>query len=457
MRMKEKLSKALSNIDALYSDLRYEENRRVEISFRGKNLEEISESCISGFHLRVFSEGGFASKSFVDVKDLDGAIKSTKNASYLLASHSDKKLSLKKSHPVIDKIKLTPREDCRKMSIKEKKDVLSYYNDYILKNKNVFSTKTLYREILTTKVFVNSEGTAIENELININLAGSVIVKDKNNTQYSSFCFGGSDDFSKLYGRKNIIENKIKIASDLLNAKPMSSGNYKVLLHPELTGVFIHEAFGHFSEADIIEDNLYLRDKFKLGSDIGSPILNVVDDATLKGTPGHYFYDDEGVKGKKTTIIKNGALTGRLHSKLTSESFNEELSGNMKAVQYNYTPIIRMSNIFIEPGKDDFDELLEKIDNGYYLINERGGQTMGDQFSFGAEYGYEVKKGKICNMVRDINISGNLFKTLKNISAIGNDIVISEKGGCEKGRQMNEKSGCGGPHIIIENVSCGGK
>jgi TldD protein len=114
-----------------------------------------------------------------------------------------------------------------------------------------------------------------------------------------------------------------------------------------------------------------------------------------------------------------------------------------------------MGNIYIQPGEFTFEQLLKQLGNGLYIIDPKGGQTAGDNFTFGAQYGYHVRDGKIAEMIRDINISGNLYKTLMDIPAIGNDLSLGKTGGCGKG-QINIKSTHGGPHMIINNLVLGG-
>jgi TldD protein len=101
------------------------------------------------------------------------------------------------------------------------------------------------------------------------------------------------------------------------------------------------------------------------------------------------------------------------------------------------------------------EELLQEMGDGLYLLDAKGGQTSGENFTFGANYGYEVKNGKVGRMVRDINISGNLYQTLMDISSVGSDLRLSQVGGCGKG-QSNIRSCNGGPHIIIDNLIVGG-
>jgi TldD protein len=192
-----------------------------------------------------------------------------------------------------------------------------------------------------------------------------------------------------------------------------------------------------------------------MGSKLGSDVLNIIDDPTMPEQLGFYTYDDEGVRARRTELMRGGVLVGRLHSRRTAAEFDEPLSGHSIAEDYRYAPIVRMGNIFIKPGAHSFDELMKMLGDGLYLLDAKGGQTAGENFTFGAQYGFVVKKGKLDEMVRDINISGDLYQTLQNISAIGNDFVLSKVGGCGKG-QTNIRSCHGGPHALVNNLVVGG-
>ncbi|MEO0205377.1 MAG: TldD/PmbA family protein, partial [candidate division WOR-3 bacterium] len=151
----------------------------------------------------------------------------------------------------------------------------------------------------------------------------------------------------------------------------------------------------------------------------------------------------------------DGILVGRLHSRRTATAFSESSNGHCVAEDYRYPPIIRMGTIFIQNGDKSFEELLDELGDGLYLCDAMGGQTSGENFTFAAQYGYIVKNGKIADMIRDINISGNLYTTLNNIQAISNDLKVGETGGCGKG-QTNIRSCYGAPHIMIKNAVIGG-
>jgi TldD protein len=115
-----------------------------------------------------------------------------------------------------------------------------------------------------------------------------------------------------------------------------------------------------------------------------------------------------------------------------------------------------MGNIFIEPGKESFESLLSRLGDGLYLVDHMGGQTSGENFTFGAQYGYRVENGRLGEIIRDINVSGNLYQTLKNMVAVGDHLALSKTGGCGKG-QINIRSSNGAPHVLVNDVIIGGR
>ena len=195
----------------------------------------------------------------------------------------------------------------------------------------------------------------------------------------------------------------------------------------------------------------------ELGREFASPILNVIDDPGMEGFPGSYIYDDEGVKGTKTYLIKDGILTGRLHSRETAGHVGEEATGHARAKNYEFNPLVRMGNIYIDKGTHSFEDMIKSTEDGLYLFGAAGGQTTGEMFTFAVQGGYIIKDGKITEMVRDIVLTGNLFTTLKNIDMIGDNIDMRKRGGCGKDGQILISSGNGSPFIRIKSMAIGGK
>jgi TldD protein len=453
--MFDRLKRILEKTDADYADLRYEIKKSTGISFQGKDLTHIGSNSTDGYVLRVLKDGGMSSVVFTQESDADKAVRTAVENAILISKNVKKPVQLAKTEIVKDDFLPPLKEDPRKIPLPGKLELVRKYNDIPLGHEKIVTTSIHYQELMREKYFISTEGAQIREDLMTTRVAGAIISKEGNLTQNVSVMAGGSNGFSTVRNQESNFEDKTKIALDLLKAPPFEGGVRNCVLSPLLAGVFTHEAFGHFSEADIIEDLPAMREKMKLGNKLGNEILNIKDDATLPDQLGFYKYDDEGVKVRPTQLMREGVLTGRMHSRRTASEFGEPLTGHCVAEDYRYPPIIRMGTIFIEPGKLGLEEMLQQLDDGLYLVDMRGGETSGESFTFGAQYGYLVKGGKVREMIRDINISGNLYQTLKNIVGVGNDFELSVIGGCGKG-QSNIRSCFGAPHILVKNLVIGG-
>lgn len=454
--MIDKLKKMLSLVDADYADLRYEVKNETIIGFNGKELSRVSADSADGYVLRVLWRGGFSCTSFIRPSDSGKAIKSALEDAKLLSRNTKKPASLAKV-PVI-KAEFRPElsEPAGKISLDEKIEVFRDYNTIPLRNGKVVSTNLVYNETFRRKFFVSTEGAEISEDLETLSFAGTGTAKDGTDTQSALFLIGGSDGFARMRGRDGYFEKTTGTLVDLLSAAEATGGTHNVIIDPDLSATFVHESFGHYSEADLVEDVPGLREKMRLGAKLGSEMLNICDDPTIPRQLGFYKYDDEGVPARRVQLMKDGVLTGRLHSRRTAAAFGEEATGHCVAEDYRYPPMVRMGTIMIEPDSSmSFEEMLGRLGNGLYLCGTKGGQTSGENFTFDSAWGYEVRGGRLGRMVKGTNIMGNLFTTLTNIAAVGNDTVLGEFGGCGKG-QLNRRSCCGGPHLLINNALIGG-
>jgi len=454
--MFQKLRTMLSKIDADYADLRYETKREITIAFEGRELTQISANTTDGYVLRVLKKGGFSSVSFTKESDGERALRSAVGNAELISRNIKDPVALAGVEIVKGDFLLNLDEDPRRISIDEKLDLTRRYNDLPLKHEKIATTAIGYMEVIREKYFISTEGTEIHEDLVTTRLGGAITSREGDLIQSVRVGLGGSQGFGVLRLQEEEFEKKTAIALDLLKAKPVEAGTYNAILNPSLAGVFTHEAFGHFSEADLIEDSPTMREKMRIGAVLGNEILNITDDPTMPSQLGFYRFDDEGVKARPTRLLKDGVLAGRLHSRRTASAFGEPLSGHCVAEDYRYAPIIRMGNIFIEPGTESFQNLLARLGDGFYLLDHMGGQTSGENFTFGAQYGYRVENGRLGEMVRDINVSGNLYHTLRNMVAVGNDLTLSRTGGCGKG-QLNIRSCNGAPHVLVNEVVIGGQ
>jgi TldD protein len=232
------------------------------------------------------------------------------------------------------------------------------------------------------------------------------------------------------------------------------------VIDPILAGLFVHEAFGHLSEADAIYESPDLLEVMSLGRRFGSDQLQIFDGAApfddFGFHRGSYFYDDEGVSATTTQLIQDGVLVGRLHSRETAGKLGEAVTGNARCLNYHYPAIVRMTNTWIGRGKTPASDLFNDIPVGVYAKNWQGGMTNGEMFTFTAGEAWMIRNGKIAEPVRDVTLSGNVFQTLADIEAIGDDFYWDESGGCGKGGQNGLAVGCGSPSLRINNVVVGG-
>lgn len=454
--MIEDLKSMLADVDADYADARYETVRKTAIGYHGHELTELSASTTDGFVVRVLAGGGFSSVAFTRREDAPEAIGTAAMNARLIGGRLASPIRLAEAPAHRDRVSPELDEDPQSVPLEEKLALVQAYNAIPLAHERLATTDLSYADITRDKAFANTEGAEIEETLVTVRVTGSVIAEADGLTQTVRVHFGGSDGFGRMRDREALVEERTRIALDLLDARPVEPGTYSVIMDPALAGVFAHEAFGHFSEADLVQDAPSMRERMRLGAKLGTEGLSIVDDPTLVRQLGHYVYDDEGVTARRTPLMQDGVLVGRLHSRRTAADFEEPLTGHCVAEDYRYAPIVRMGTIFIEPRHATFDELLEELGDGVYVCNPMGGQTSGENFTFGAQYGYLVRNGRRQHMLRDLNLSGDLYRTLESIRRIGDDLKLSETGGCGKG-QMNFRSCNGGPHVLADGIVIGGR
>jgi len=457
--MKALMEEAIKDLNAQYIEVRIEDTFSTDIVYRGKYLDVLSENHNYGGCVRALVNGGWGFVSFNNIDNLKSAAQTAVHIASLVANERKEKTSLAPIIQVNDVVKANLINDPRNHSLEEKKEILEKYNKIILSSSNEITSSSIrYSDNYTKLYFLNSDGSYIEQEKVDIGGNISAIAVRGSETETSHLGFGSSNDFGCVLNKEAEVENICKTVISLLNAKTVTGGSYTVIVDPILAGVFIHEAFGHLSEADSIYEDENLKKVMILGRRFGRDILNVFDSGLIEGKRGYLKYDDEGTNTEKTYLIKNGLLTGRLHSRESAYRMDEKPTGNARAVNYKFPPICRMRTTCIENGESSFEELISGIKLGVYAKKAYGGQTNGEMFTFGAGEGYMIRDGKLAELVKNVNLSGNVFDTLSNISMIGNDFsIVDSGGGCGKGGQMPLPVSHGSPHIKIENVVIGGK
>ncbi|MCS7206594.1 MAG: TldD/PmbA family protein [Dehalococcoidia bacterium] len=447
--LRDLLTEALRQHGADYVEVRLEQTDSSHLLFRSRELEEVGRNQGLMGCVRAAVAGGWGFVSFQDLHSLKEKVATAVTYARMVGRERTMLAPVPPAQAVVP-----PRivKDPRPIPLAEKKRLLDDYNTVLWSVPGVQSSTIAYVDTWRKVVFANSEGSYIQQERIDITLRITAVARNGGDVQQVGISVGSLGDFSIVERLEKEVRAIAQKAVGMLSAPPITPGRYTVLLDPILAGVFIHEAFGHLSEADHVYEDPRLQQIMVLGRRFGSPILNVVDGAAIPGLRGSYAYDDEGVPAQKTYLIREGVLVGRLHSRETAARMGEQPTGNARAVSAAFPPIVRMTNTLIEPGPHRLDDLLADIKDGIYCKNWYGGMTSMEQFTFSAGEAYRIRNGRVEELLRPVMLTGNLFTTLHHIDGIANDLEMNEGGGCGKGGQFPLPVSNGSPHIRIRDV-----
>ncbi len=452
--IRHQISQALKGQPADYVELRIEEREASRIQYRGRELEEIGRSTSIGGNVRALVKGGWGFVSFNELDRLRERVELAVRQARLVGKEVS---SLAPAAPVVDVVEPEAARDPTTIPLARKKGLLDEYNEIIWSTPKIQTSVITYGDAAKKVIFANSEGSYIEQTKMDISSRIVVIARESGDVQQATSSLGSSGDFSFMQGLHHQVKETAQRAVALLSAPHFKGGECTVVLDPVLAGVFVHEAFGHLSESDFVYENERLKEIMVLGRRFGGEHLNIVDGAAIPGLRGSYKYDDEGVPATKTYLIKEGILVGRLHSRETAAKMDEKPTGNARALDYRHPPIVRMTNTLIEPGTVSFDEMVGDIKEGVYVKNWYGGMTSMEMFTFSAGEAYMIREGRVAELLRPVVLTGNVFVTLGNIDAVGNDLEMNQGGGCGTGAQSPLPVSNGSPHIRIVNCLLGGR
>lgn len=243
----------------------------------------------------------------------------------------------------------------------------------------------------------------------------------------------------------------------LLQAGPAPAGAMPVVIGPGWGGVLIHEALGHALEGDGIRRATSVLTG-KMGTQIGSPLLRVVDDARIPHGRGSYSIDDEGTGGQRTVVVDRGILQSYLLDRQSASVLAQKPTGNGRRQSYRHRPLPRMSNTFIDKGTSDPASLLSGIKKGFYAAMLGGGSvdTTSGNFNFAVREGYWIEDGKITRPARGAVLVGNSLETMQRLEGVANDLYIEPaRGTCGKDGQMIPV-GVGQPTVRFSSITVGG-
>ncbi|HJS43508.1 MAG TPA: TldD/PmbA family protein [Gemmatimonadales bacterium] len=459
--MKDRLAAAVKQSRADYTEIRVERAWSSTVAFRGRRLETATVSEDQGGFVRVLNKGcGWGIASFTSLDALPDMVRRANELSR--AVRLDEPIRLAETTPQLADAALDLDGDVRGVALADKKKLLETYNTAMLAVSNaIVDTQASYQDEVSEVWYVNSEGTALYQVRPEVVVSGTAIARRNGTIEKGLESIGLRKGWRSVQEFGERFRDTAQRAVHLLDAPRVRGGSYPVILDNELAGVFIHEAFGHLSEADFVYENPQAREMMTLGRRFGKPVLNAGDNGAASGLRGTLPYDDEGTPTQDTPLIREGILVGRLHSRETAAKLGERPTGNARAISFRHPPIVRMTNTYISAPTGEaavgFQDLIRDIKLGVYACGAFGGQTMLENFSFTAAWGHMIRDGHVAELVKDVVLAGNLFQTLDRIDQMAGDFTWNEMGGgCGKGGQFPLPVTEGAPHVRIEEALIGG-
>jgi len=337
--------------------------------------------------------------------------------------------------------------------LKDKAFLCRHYCELLGMTNPGASARVDYSEILRDRVVVNSAGTSIREveELCGLRMQAAL---PGNVTASRSIAHRGG--LENLRHREDLVREMTEDLCMRTNSSGPTPGYVPAVLGPELTGMLVHEAFGHLAESDVLVQCPALGDIVSPGRRVGAECLCITDDPTHFTLPGSCSWDDEGTRGTRTSLVRGGVVKSRLHTLSTASETGAAPAGNARAWGTGSTPMARMRCTLLEPGEGDRDSLLTSMENGVYLKGCLGGATDMERFSLIAESGWTVRRGKIDRPMGPVVITGNVFDVLKNIDRVGEDIqLFGNMGGCGRAGENAIPVSYGGPHILLTAIRIG--
>lgn len=446
-----------------FVDVRAVERETTSIALQDGNADKLFRSSSVGLGVRVLVDGswGFASGDGVSfdlgARLLDAAIAGAK------ASRAGREEEAAVADmPGQEGRMSTPFEiDPRSVPLSRKMELLEALDKAgLAAGEGKIANRVLsYSDGFQRETVVNSFGSLVQSEYVRTGATSTFFARDGDVRQSSykrKAALAGfellesleASEFSEVAARK---------AVSLLSARKAPSGKFPVIFDPSITGLLTHEALGHNAEADHVVTGTSILEG-KLGDRVASDLVTIVDDATMPGSWGSYFFDSEGTPGERRVLIENGKLLGLMHTLETAAKMGVQPNGSGRAQDYAYRPIVRMSNTFIQPGSTPLEEMLKGIDLGVYLTGGNWGYVFCErgQFTCHAGGGRMIRNGELAEEIRDVSVAGITLETLANIDAVSDAFEMSMPGQCGKcGQGMPVNAG--GPHVRVRELVVGGQ
>lgn len=451
-----------TSLGATFADARYQQIESSIITAENDRLKNYGTNSLTGIGLRVIVNhaSSVASSTHLEKKHLKTLTEKTVKTAKQLNSTYVEPTVLAEHQPIQVKTASPSRKSADSWSDQDKITLVLDANN-AASIPDIKNRTTSLGWLIERRAIVSSEGTDVNVETMMTGLGhtSTAILNGQLESVYDSESKCAGFEFLSNTDWNQYTSDISKLARETVRAKTAAAGTYVVVADSDLTGVLLHEAFGHAVEGDFTQTTeSILTDK--VGQQIASSTVTLIDEGVVAGGVFHPF-DDEGCTTTKTVIIDRGILTSFLHSRETAEKMGKKSTGNARAQDFSHKALVRQTNLYMQPGTYKIDELLEDINEGIYLCGRgaQGGEVdiANGTFTFRIGPSYHIRKGEIQELIRGTSVSGTILDTLHQVSAIGDTAIVRTSlfGGCGKGGQR-VRVGYGGPPIRIQAMTVGG-
>jgi TldD protein len=406
---------------ASYADARAIERRSQLVATKNGEVETVSDQETEGIGIRVLVDGAWGFACDRRLEDAGAREAAERAAAFARAAPGSHERELAPLEPQRGSYRTEFQRDPVDVPLAEK-IALCLRADEAMKHEDVKVRTASVRAVRESKVFVSSEGSEIDQLFVDCGAGIEAIAVGDGLHQmrsYPSAHTGSSAQSGWEYVEGLELEREAprvgEEAASLLRADECPSGRMTVVIDSEQMALQVHESVGHPTELDRVygTEAAYAGTSFLAPEDLGSlrygsPQMNITSDATTPGGMGSFGYDDEGVPAGRTPVVQEGVLRGFLTSRETAARIGSGAGGSMRADGWNRMPLIRMTNLHLEPGQGSLDDLLADVDEGIYLATNRS-WSIDDKrlnFQFGTQVAWEIKNGKLGRLLRDATYTG---------------------------------------------------
>lgn len=421
-----------------YADLRLVKRQNEEIGIKNGKVEAFVQEEDSGFGIRVLFQGawGFACSSKINKREMESVFGKALKIARASSRATKERVFLQKTKPKVDQYSTPILVDPFRVSPEKKVDLLLRSEALLRLKPKIKISEAFMGSYKTEKIFASTEGSYIEQRIIECGagisataIEGSEVqVRSYPNSFRGNFATRGYEWIEALELEKHA-ERIAEEVVELLSAKPCPSKVTTLILDSSQLALQIHESIGHPIEMDRVmgteisyAGTSFIQPEMVGNFQYGSEIVNVYADATYPGGLGTFGYDDEGIEAQRVPIISYGMLVNLLTSRETAHLLGKESNGTMRADGWNRIPLIRMTNINLEPGNWTLEEMIEDTEEGLFLSTNRS-WSIDDKrinFQFGTEIGWEIRNGKLGEMVKNPTYTGITPVFWRSCDAIAN-------------------------------------